>query len=186
MGKKISIDSATMMNKVFEIIEARKIFNFDYKKIEILVHPKSYVHAVVKFNNGLSKILIHDTNMTIPIFNSIYPNFIKKIKSKKLDLDTLNNLNFSHVDKKRFPITKVLKNLPNHDSLYETILVAANDKLVQMFLDKKIKFSEISQFLLRFIISKEFDKYKSIKPSNIKEIEKLRDYVSLKIETKCV
>ena len=186
MGKKISIDSATMMNKVFEIIEARKIFNFDYKKIEILIHPNSYVHAVVKFNNGLSKILIHDTNMTIPIFNSIYPNFIKKIKSKKLDLDTLNNLNFSHVDKKRFPITKVLKNLPNHDSLYETILVAANDKLVQMFLDKKIKFSEISQFLLRFIISKEFDKYKSIKPSNIKEIEKLRDYVSLKIETKCV
>jgi 1-deoxy-D-xylulose-5-phosphate reductoisomerase len=186
MGKKISIDSATMMNKVFEIIEARKIFNFDYKKIEVLIHPKSYVHAVVKFNNGLSKILIHDTNMTIPIFNSIYPNFIKKIKSKKLDLDILNNLNFSHVDKKRFPITQVLKNLPNHDSLYETILVAANDKLVQMFLDKKIKFSEISQFLLRFIVSKEFNKYKSIKPSNIKEIEKLRDYVSLKIETKCV
>ena len=186
MGKKISIDSATMMNKVFEIIEARKIFNFDYKKIEVLIHPKSYVHAVVKFNNGLSKILIHDTNMTIPIFNSIYPNFKKKIKSKKLDLDILNNLNFSHVDKKRFPITQVLKNLPNHDSLYETILVAANDKLVQMFLDKKIKFSEISQFLLRFIVSKEFNKYKSIKPSNIKEIEKLRDYVSLKIETKCV
>ena len=92
----------------------------------------------------------------------------------------------SIIDKKRFPITQVLKNLPNHDSLYETILVAANDKLVQMFLDKKIKFSEISQFLLRFIVSKEFNKYKSIKPSNIKEIEKLRDYVSLKIETKCV
>jgi len=72
MGKKISIDSATMMNKVFEIIEAKKIFNLNYNKLEILVHPKSYVHAVVKFKNGLTKILIHDTNMIIPIFNSLY------------------------------------------------------------------------------------------------------------------
>ena len=61
MGKKISIDSATMMNKVFEIIEAKKIFNIPYKKLEILIHPKSYVHAIIKFNNGLIKIIAHDT-----------------------------------------------------------------------------------------------------------------------------
>ena len=82
MGKKITIDSATMMNKVFEIIEAKKIFNFNYKQIEILIHPKSYLHAIVKFDNGLSKFLIHDTNMIIPIFNSIYFNTDKKLKSK--------------------------------------------------------------------------------------------------------
>ena len=63
MGKKITIDSATMMNKVFEIIEAKKIFNLNYKQLEILIHPKSYLHAIVKFNNGLSKLLVHDTNM---------------------------------------------------------------------------------------------------------------------------
>ena len=62
-----------MMNKVFEIIEAKKIFDIKYKKLEILVHPQSYVHALVKFTNGLTKILIHDTTMKIPIFNSIYP-----------------------------------------------------------------------------------------------------------------
>ena len=56
MGKKITIDSATMMNKVFEVIEAKKIFNIDYNKISILTHPKSYVHAIIKFNNGLTKI----------------------------------------------------------------------------------------------------------------------------------
>ena len=84
MGKKITIDSATMMNKVFEVIEAKKIFNLNYKQLEILIHPKSYLHAIVKFNNGLSKLLVHDTNMKIPIFNSIYLNTDKKIKSKDI------------------------------------------------------------------------------------------------------
>ena len=72
MGKKISVDSATMVNKVFEIIEASKIFNINIKKVKVLSHPDSYVHAIVKFKNGLFKILIHDTNMKIPIFNTLY------------------------------------------------------------------------------------------------------------------
>ena len=78
MGKKISIDSATMMNKVFEIIEAKKIFDFSYDQLEILVHSQSYIHAIVKLTNGLTKILIHDTDMKYPIFNSLY----KKKKKK--------------------------------------------------------------------------------------------------------
>ena len=72
MGKKISIDSATLMNKVFEIIEARKIFNISYKKLKILIHPSSYVHTLLKFNDGMIKIIAHDTSMKIPIFNSLY------------------------------------------------------------------------------------------------------------------
>ena len=72
MGKKISVDSATMVNKVFEIIEAKKIFNLEIEKIKILSHPDSYVHAIVKFKNGLTKILTHDTDMKIPIFNSLF------------------------------------------------------------------------------------------------------------------
>ena len=84
MGKKISIDSATMINKVFEVIEAKNIFNIPYKKISILIHPKSYVHAIIKFKNGLIKIIAHDTNMKIPIFNSLY-SLKKKLNSKKLD-----------------------------------------------------------------------------------------------------
>jgi 1-deoxy-D-xylulose-5-phosphate reductoisomerase len=183
MGKKISIDSATMMNKVFEVIEARKIFNFDYKKIDILIHSKSYVHAIVKFTNGLTKILIHDTNMTIPIFNSIYPNFQKKIQSKKLDIIKMNNLNFKKVDPKKFPVVKILKTLPKQSSLYETIIVAANDKLVDMFLNHKIKFLDISRILLKIINIDEFKKYKRIKPKNIAQIEQLNNYVSLKINS---
>ena len=72
MGKKISIDSATMMNKVYEIIEAKRIFKSYTNRFDILIHPKSYIHAIVKFKNGLIKIIAHDTNMKIPISNSIY------------------------------------------------------------------------------------------------------------------
>jgi 1-deoxy-D-xylulose-5-phosphate reductoisomerase len=182
MGKKISIDSATMMNKVFEVIEAKKIFNFEYKKIEILIHQKSYVHAIVKFKNGLTKILIHDTDMTIPIFNSIYPNFEKKFLSKKIDLVTLNNLNFNKINLKKFPSIKILNKLPIDESLFETFLVSANDNLVHMFLEKKIKFTDISKILIKLIELKEFKRYKKIKPTNINDIIKLHNYVSLKIK----
>ena len=182
MGKKISIDSATMMNKIFEIIEAKKIFNFDYSKLTILVHPKSYVHAIVKFSNGLTKILVHDTNMIIPIFNSLYPNNKKKIKTNKFNLSIMNNLNFNELDKKRFPIVKVLNLLPKKDSLFETVIVSANDLLVKKFLNNEIKFLDISKLLLKIINNKEFLKFKKITPKNIDQITHLSHYVSLKVK----
>ena len=183
MGKKISIDSATMMNKVFEIIEAKKIFNLNFNQLEILVHPKSYLHAIVKFDNGLSKLLVHDTNMTIPIFNSIYDNSEKKIISKKINIKILNNLNLKKVDNIRFPVVKILKKFSENDSLFETIVVSANDKLVNLFLNNKIKFIDISIILLKICSLKEFNKFKLIVPKNIDEINDLADYVSLKIDS---
>jgi len=186
MGKKITIDSATMMNKVFEIIEAKKIFDLNYKQLEILIHPKSYLHAIVKFNNGLSKLLVHDTNMIIPIFNSIYFNTDKKLKSKNIDLKVLNNLNLKKIDNIKFPVIKILNNLSNEDSLFETIIVSANDKLVKLFLNNKIKFTDISNTLLKICSIAEFNKFRSIKPKNIEEINNLSDYVSLKIDTMSV
>ena len=182
MGKKISIDSATLMNKVFEIIEAKKIFNYKYSQLKILIHPNSYVHAIVKFNNGLIKMLMHDTNMRIPIFNSFYMNYEKKISTKNIDFDILNNLNFSNVDLIKFPVVNILKKMPNKDSLFETVLVSANDKLVDLFLNKKITFNQISTLLFKIIKMKEFSKFKKLKAKNIDEIIKLNDYVSLKIE----
>ena len=72
MGPKISVDSSNLMNKVFEVIEAKKIFNIDYNQLDIIIHPNSYVHAILKFNDGMIKIIAHDTTMKIPIFNSLY------------------------------------------------------------------------------------------------------------------
>jgi len=186
MGKKITIDSATMMNKVFEIIEAKKIFNFNYKQIEILIHPKSYLHAIVKFDNGLSKFLIHDTNMVIPIFNSIYFNTNKKLKSKNIDINILNNLDLKKIDNIRFPVINILNKMNENDSLFETVIVSANDKLVNLFLKNKIKFNDISNILIKICSSTQFNKFKSIKPKNIGEINDLADYVSLKIDSMSV
>jgi len=186
MGKKITIDSATMMNKVFEIIEAKKIFDLKYNQLEILIHPNSYLHAIVKFNNGLSKLLIHDTNMTIPIFNSIYFETDKKLKSKKIDIKILNNLDLKKIDHIRFPAIKILNKMNEKDSLFETVIVSANDKLVSLFLNNKIRFIDISNLLLKICSMAEFNKFRSIKPKNIEEINDLADYVSLKIDTMSV
>tara|TARA_B110000046_G_scaffold169933_1_gene189451 strand:+ start:75 stop:1238 length:1164 start_codon:yes stop_codon:yes gene_type:complete len=182
MGKKITIDSATMMNKVFEIIEANKIFKIDYNKLHILIHSKSYAHALIKFKNGVTKILIHDTNMTIPIFNSLYENE-KKITTKELDFSIMNNLNFEKVDIKKFPVVKILKNMPEKNSLFETVIVSANDTLVKMFINNDIKFLDISRVLLKTLKNTEFLKYKKINPQNINEIISLSEYVSFKIRS---
>ena len=181
MGKKISIDSATMINKIYEVIEAKNIFNIPYHKIKILIHPKSYVHALLKFNNGLIKIIAHDTTMQIPVFNTIYDNNEKKIKSKKLNIELLNNLSLNSVDRLKFPMIKILDFLPNKPSLYETVLVAANDTLVDLFLKKKIKFLDIHKKLFKIIKSNEFLKYKKIYPLNVNDIVELNNYVRLKI-----
>ena len=183
MGKKITIDSATMMNKVFEVIEAKKIFNLDYSKLGIFIHTKSYVHAVVKFHNGLTKILIHDTNMTIPIFNSLYPNHEKKIKSKNLNLNIINNLNFKKIELNKFPSVKLLKKLPKIDSLFETIIVTVNDNLVEKFLNDEIKFTDISKVLLKILDNNDFTKYKAIMPRNINDILRLNKYVRFKMKS---
>ena len=181
MGKKISIDSATMINKIYEVIEAKNIFNIPYKKIHILVHPKSYIHAIIKFKNGLIKIIAHDTTMKIPIFNTIYSNTDKTIKSDKLNINLLNNLNLRQVDKKRYPIIKLLNLLPNEHTLFDTVIGSANDILVELFLKKRIKFIDIEKKLLHLIKSKVFLKYKKIYPRNTKDIINLNKYVRLKV-----
>jgi len=111
MGKKISVNSATLMNKFFEILEAYRMFDFDLNKYNILIHPQSYVHAIVKFKNGLTKILLHDTDMKIPISNSIYDFQVKNIKTKKISNKILNQLSFLKVDKKRFPSITLIKKI---------------------------------------------------------------------------
>ena len=180
MGKKISIDSATMMNKVFEVIEAKKIFNLDLDKFKVVTHPKSYVHAIVKFKNGLTKILIHDTDMKIPIFNSIYLDKVKNIKSEKINFNNLNNLDFKMVNIKKFPSLKLIKKIPKKDSLFETVLVSANDELVNLFLNHKIKFNDIFNNLNKILNLKSFNTFKQKTPKNPEQIYKLNKYVRLK------
>jgi 1-deoxy-D-xylulose-5-phosphate reductoisomerase len=185
MGKKISIDSATMMNKVFEVIEAKNIFNINYKKISILIHPKSYIHSIIKFYNGQIKLLAHEADMKIPIHNSLYPsNVLKKIRTKKINLNLLNNLNLIFVSKKKFQVTKILDHMPKKNSLFETALVTINDYYVEKFLNKKINFSLLTKLIYKSSFDKDFTKYKSLYPKNIKIINNTIKDVRLKLELK--
>ncbi len=180
MGKKISVDSANLMNKVFEIMEANRMFNFDLKKYKILIHPQSYVHAIIKFKNGLIKMLLHDVDMKIPIFNSIYDDKLKYIASKKINSKTLNNLNFYEVDKTKFPSIKLLKKISKENTLYDTVITIANDELVKLFLQHKISLRQVVTNLVKIINLKEYKKYFSKKPTSLNEIHKVRKLVRLK------
>ena len=139
------------------------------------------MHAIIKLKNGLTKIVVHDTNMKIPIFNSLYSSQ-KIINSKKLDFKTLNNLDFRDANPKKFPLIKVLKILPNNTSLFETILVSINDKFVELFLRKKIKFTDISKKMNKMLNLYSFKKYKKIKPKNIEEIIKMNTKIKNDID----
>ena len=182
MGKKITIDSATMMNKVFEIIEARNIFNLPYRKLSILIHPQSYLHAIVEFNNGLSKMLFHEPDMKIPIFNSLYTNQKKKFISKKINLIKLNNLNLKKIDNNQFPLIKIIKSLPPFNSLYETALIVINDFFVFKFLDNKISYTKLINLILKFAYDKEILSLRKKKIYNFKDIKDTIRTVQLKLK----
>ena len=186
MGKKISVDSSTMMNKVFEVIEAKKVFNVRYNQLEILIHPDSYVHAIVEFKNKMISIIAHDTTMEIPISNSInnVPDYLGN--SNKININKLNNLSLQSVDFKKFPLVKIINMLPDKNTLFETVLVSANDKLVNLFLKKKIKYTDINTKLLEIIKIKEFALMKKKYPKNINDVLKTNIYVSSKVEEMCI
>ena len=181
MGPKISVDSSTMINKVFELIEAKKIFNLNYNQLSIVIHPKSYVHAILKFKNGMIKLVAHETTMDIPIFNTLNDLVKIKIKTKKINIEKLNKLNFSQVNKTKFPLTKIIKLLPSRESLFETVLVSLNDELVKLFLERKISYIDLNNNLFKLINKKEYTKYKFIEPKNIADILKLNKEIKSKI-----
>ena len=171
------------MNKVFEVIEAKNIFNLEFNKISILTHPKSYLHSIIKFSNGLTKLLLHDPDMKIPIYNSIYSSDAKFMKTNPLNLKILNNLELYEVDRKKFPVVKLLNKLSNHSSLFETVLITINDYLVFKFLERKIDFQKLIKLINRISNFKEFQKFKKISVQNIEDIYKTRKYVSLKLDS---
>ena len=179
MGKKISIDSATMMNKVFEIIEAKKIFGIELKKFSILIHPKSYIHAVVKFKNGLIKIVAHDTDMIIPIANTIFNSNELNFKKDKIKFEILNNLNFRAPSKIKYPSLNILKKIKTKNTLFETALTSVNDELVNQFLNRKIKFREIILFLNNILSLKNISKNYNKKIVSFNQIDEFKKKVTI-------
>ena len=186
MGKKISVDSATMMNKVFEFIEAKKIFNLKNDQISILIHPTSYIHAIVFFKGEIIKMLAHNTKMTVPIAYALdaYRKNIKKIYIQN-DLKKLNNIKLINPDFVKFPLLNLIKTIPEKDSYFETILVTLNDELVKNYLNSNIKYFYIEKYLLKLIKSPYFKKFYKLKPKNILDIKNMvnitKKYLNLKL-----
>ena len=181
MGKKISIDSATLMNKILEVAEAEKLFNISNSKFEILIHPESLVHAIVEFKNGLKKFIYHDTSMIIPIANAI---FDKKVNIANFynssNKSLINNLSFSKVNSSNFPLIKIKKKINQHPSS-SIIFNAANEMLVEYFLRKKVPFLGISKGIFKILSDSNFKKYAIKKPTTIKDIIEINDWAKEKI-----
>ena len=181
MGKKISIDSATMMNKIFEVIEASKIFNLNINKFEILIHPKSYVHAIVHFKNGLTKLLTHNTTMEIPITNAIYSNNYDYFHKHNFNFSKLNGYNFVKPSINNFPLLKILNN-QFKNSYFEVILVSINDLLVKKYLENKISYFSVHKYLLLLLKNPNLSQFYDLKPKNIDDIKSMVEITNQYVE----
>tara|TARA_Y100000590_G_scaffold457161_1_gene609218 strand:+ start:639 stop:1793 length:1155 start_codon:yes stop_codon:yes gene_type:complete len=184
MGKKISVDSATLMNKVFEVIEAHKLFNFHKSKYKIMIHPQSYVHSIIRFKNGLTKMILYDTDMKIPISNTIYKNSI--FKKNNIKINDLNNLNFQTINPNNFPSIKLLNKCFNLGPSTPIIVNAANEVLVDLFLKRKINFLDIVKTINKILKGKNFRKYAKMKPKSLKDIKIADNWARLKTINMCV
>ena len=172
MGKKISIDSSNLMNKVLESIEAFRIFPFNKKKYEIIIHPQSLIHAIVIFKNGQTKFLYHETDMQIPIANSIFEknlNMNNLIDKNKNIFKSFKNLKFEKVDKKKFPIVTLLTKYTRYSS-GPIILNASNEILVNKFIMGEISFNSIYVYLKAVLRHKDYKKYAIKRLQKINEI----------------
>ena len=146
MGKKITIDSATMANKGLEVIEAHYLFNIDYDKIETIIHPESIIHSMVEYNDNSVGAILYSPSMIIPIQDAIL-NKYEKTEVAKLDFGKIKTLNFTEMDFSRFPLLKLAYEAGRKGGLYPTVYNASNEAAVELFLEEKISFLDIEKIV---------------------------------------
>ena len=165
MGKKISIDSSTLMNKGLEVIEAHHLFNCDYDNIEVVVHPESIIHSMVEYNDGAVIAQLGVPDMKLPIQYALnYPTRCENIGGR-LDFRTISTLNFEVPDMSVFSCLALAYEAGRIGGLMPTILNGANEVAVDLFLNKKIKYLDIE-----LILKECMDKFKSNKELTLDNI----------------
>ena len=143
MGNKITIDSATLMNKGFEIIEAKWLFNIEVENIDVLIHPQSVIHSMVEFSDGSVKAQLGVPDMKVPIQYAItYPNRVES-DFPRLDFETLKLLTFEKPDPEKFECLQLAYDVLKSGGTYPVVLNGANEAAVDLFLKKKIRFTDI-------------------------------------------
>ena len=147
MGKKITIDSATMVNKTFEVIEAYYLFGYDFSKIEIILNLNSYVHSIVRYNNGTYRADVGKPDMRVPIKYALYQGLTDYQTVMTDNLDNIKNTEFGKFDSKRFPIINVANKVIKEKGTLGAIFNAANEEAVRAFLNHQIPFLAIEQII---------------------------------------
>jgi len=181
MGKKITIDSATMVNKGLEIIEAHWLFDMPYDKIDVIIHKESIIHSMVQFKDGSIKAQLGTPDMRIPIMYALsYPNRLK-IDTERLDFTKISTLNFNKVDYDRYPAVKLAIDAGKKGGSMPTVFNASNEVAVEAFINGKIKFLSIEA-----IIEKTINAHTIIKDPTLEEVLNVdrwaRDFASQLIE----
>ena len=177
MGAKITVDSATMMNKAFEIMEAHYLYDVDYEHIDVLIHDESAIHSMVEYNDGSLIAQIASPDMHLPIkYALLYPDHLEDNNNNYLDFDKISAWHFRKIDYHRYPLVKLVKDAAKFGGTFGAILIGANDEAVRLFLHGRIKFIEIEQYVLNCLRAAHFNKNPSV-DEIIRANEWAKDYV---------
>ena len=168
MGKKITIDSATMVNKAFEVIEAHYLFGYDFKDIEIKINFNSYVHSIVRYNDGTYRADVGKPDMRKPIKYALYQGLTSYETVVTDNLDEIKNTSFGQFDIKRFPIINVAKKVIEEKGSLGAIFNASNEEAVRAFLNHEIPFLGIEK-----IINSCLAKQKNIKNPDYEQLRQV-------------
>ena len=151
MGDKITIDSATMMNKGLEVIEAHHLFRLPYDQIETLIHKESIIHGMVTFKDESVKAVLGFPDMRMPILYALsYPSHYA-LDLKPLNLGLLGQLTFKPMDYERYPLLQLAFEVGKKGGLYPVVMNAANEKAVSLFLNEQITFLDIETLVLKAV-----------------------------------
>lgn len=181
MGKKISIDSATLMNKGLEVIEAHHLFDCPYENIEVVVHPQSIIHSMVEYHDSSIIAQLGTTDMKLPIQYAINKKVRKNPIAKKLNFYEISELTFEQPDLETFKCLALAYKAGKEGGLAPCILNSANEEAVELLLNKKIKFLDIANLIEDAL--EEFNSYKTLEITieNILSLDKkVREYIRLR------
>ena len=151
-----------------------------------MIHPQSYVHSIIRFKNGLIKMILYNTDMKIPISNTLYgrKNYVTNVK--KIDTEILSKMSFQNVNTKRFPSIKLINKCLNSGASTPIIVNASNEVLVDLFLKGKIRFLDIVKIINKIFKHKEFKKYARKNAKSVEDIKITDNWARLKTVNMCV
>ena len=174
MGKKITIDSATLMNKAFEVIETHWLFDVPWDRIEVVVHPQSTIHSMVEFADGSVKAQMGPPDMRLPIqYALFYPKRLPNDMIPRLDTSISHSLTFDPLDRKRYPCFSLAVEAAQRGGTYPAVLSAADEVAVQAFLDQSIPYMGIQR-----LVEQVLSEHDSLPGDNAAEIQSADQWAS--------